>query len=112
MIQIVEKGSNIVDAVRAMMGTRAMIQGKVRKVNVIGVLENQKTGAIRLIAGHNLVTNDGDQYYAEAAAGSPSWAVAGMRLGTSASAATKTDTDVTTVDTAGNCTILHKIPSL
>lgn len=48
------------------------------------------------IVGKNLVTNDGDQYYAEAAVGTPSWSVGGMRLGTGTTAPTKTDTDVTT----------------
>ena len=49
------------------------------------------------IAGKNLVTDAGDQYYAESVVGTPSWTVGGMRLGTGTTAPTKTDTDVTTV---------------
>lgn len=49
------------------------------------------------IAGKNLVTDAGDQYYAESVVGTPSWTVGGMRLGTGTTAPTKTDTDVTTL---------------
>ena len=53
-----------------------------------------------IIPGINIVGNDGDQYYAQAAAGESvtddfTAAGAGLRLGSSATAPTKTDTDVT-----------------
>ncbi len=70
--------------------------GKRRIPNGFAVLENIKTGRRRLIPLANIVTNAGDQYYAEAAVGAPSWSVAGMRLGTGTNAPTKNDTDVTT----------------
>jgi len=62
-----------------------------------------------IIPGMNIVTNDGDLYYAQMAAGETptddfAAAGAGFRLGTSNTAATKTDTDVTTEDTAGRKT--------
>jgi len=72
------------------------LDGKTGICNVVAVLENRKTGRCRLIPGFNVVTDDGDQYYAEGAAGSPSWAVGGMRLGTGVTSPTKSDTDVTT----------------
>jgi|GEM_PF-1317076 hypothetical protein len=74
----------------------ALPNGKEGVCNVAAVLRNVHTGAFRVVFGANLVTNDGDQYYAEAAVGSPSWSVAGMRLGTEATVAEKTDTDVGT----------------
>lgn len=62
--------------------------------NVIAVLGSKDKRFF--IVGKNIVTDAGDQYYAEAAVGSPSWTVAGMRLGTGTTAPTKTDTDVST----------------
>ena len=53
----------------------------------------------RLHAGSNIVTNAGDEHYAERGAGeTPSIAFAsgGLRLGSAATAPAKTDTDVTT----------------
>jgi hypothetical protein len=73
-----------------------LVNGKDAVCNVVAMLKDEKTGKVRYVPGANVVTNDGDQYYAEAAVGSPSWAVAGMRLGTGATAPSKTDTDVTT----------------
>lgn len=74
-----------------------LIDGRMGICNVAAVLRNVKTGLERVILGSNIVTNDGDQYYAEAAVGSPSvFSVAGMRLGTGTSAVSKSDTDVTT----------------
>lgn len=63
--------------------------------NVHAILKSKDTYIY--IAGKNIVTNDGDQYYAEGAVGTPSWSVAGMRLGTGTTAPAKTDTDVTTL---------------
>jgi hypothetical protein len=63
---------------------------------VLAVLENQKTGKIRRYFGKNLVTNDGDEYYATSVPGSASWDVVGMRLGSDPASAdvAKGDTDV------------------
>lgn len=68
--------------------------GKLRRCNGFALLEGP--GKRQIIGLANIVTNDGDQYYAEAAVGAPSWSVAGMRLGTGTAAPTKADTDVTT----------------
>lgn len=59
-----------------------------------------------IIPALNLVTNDGDLYYAQSSvAETPTddfdAAAAGWHLGTGSTAATKTDTDVTTEDVAG-----------
>ena len=77
----------------------------VGKVMAVLADENLEATPI-LIPALNLVTNDGDEYYAESSvAETPSndfdAAGAGWRLGTGSTAATKTDTDVTTEDAAG-----------
>src|SRR4030067_3160715 len=64
--------------------------------NVAAVLQNVKTGEERVHWGANLVTTEGDKYYAEAAVGSPSWSVGGIRLGTGTTAPAKGNTDVET----------------
>lgn len=79
-----------------MADERVSIVGK-----VVAVLENKKTGKKRIIHGLNIVTNDGDTYYAQSAvAETPSddfdAAVGGLRLGSDNTAPTKADTDVTT----------------
>lgn len=73
-----------------------LINGKIGICNVAAILRNVRTGVERVILGSNIITNDGDQYYAEGTVGAPSWSVAGMRMGTGATAPAKTDTDVTT----------------
>jgi carbon monoxide dehydrogenase subunit G len=79
-----------------LMGREIELPGGKRGVcNIVALLKDEKTGRTRLIPGVNIVTNDGDQYYAEAAAGTPSWSVAGMRLGTNNTSPTKSDSDVT-----------------
>ena len=64
--------------------------------NVVAVLINEKTGRKQFIEGKNLVTDDGDQYYAEGAVGSPSKAMVGFQLGSDPASAdvAKGDTDV------------------
>lgn len=85
--RLVEVGSEI--------GAKERIVG-----NVYAVLENVKTGEKRTMHTHNIVTNAGDEYYAErAAAETPNFTVAGMRLGTNAgtaSAPLKTDVKLQT----------------
>jgi hypothetical protein len=63
---------------------------------VLAVKQNIKTGRQEFIFGKNIITNDGDQYYAEASVGSESWSVAGMRMGSDPASAdvAKGDTDV------------------
>ena len=68
--------------------------------NVVAVLENVKSGAKKIIHGVNIVTNDGDAYYAQMACGEApdddfDGASSGLRLGdTDTPAPGKTDTDV------------------
>ena len=66
----------------------------------IAVLENKHTGDKKIIHGVNIVTNDGDTYYAQSAcAETPDddfdAALAGLRLGDDNTTPTKSDTDVT-----------------
>jgi hypothetical protein len=73
---------------------------------IIAVLRDPLLESDIVIPGLNLVTNAGDEYYAESSvAETPTndfdAAAAGFRLGTGSAAATKTDTDVTTEDAAG-----------
>lgn len=67
---------------------------------VVAVLKNEQTGEKRVHVTHNIVTNAGDEYYAEAAAGeATNFTVAGMRLGSNAgipSAPLKTDVKLQT----------------
>jgi len=70
-------------------------------MNIWAVLENIETGEKRIIKGKNIVTNDGDAYYAQMAAGeAPSddfdAAASGLRLGSGTATPAKTDTDVQT----------------
>jgi len=62
----------------------------------LAVLRNTKTGEVKKFHGKNLVTDDGDQYYAEGAVGSPSFAMQGFQLGSDPASAdvAKGDTDV------------------
>jgi hypothetical protein len=67
---------------------------------VLAVLRDPRLGLELITRGVNIVTNDGDQYYAQMACGeSPTddfdGASAGLRLGDDATAPTKSDTDVT-----------------
>ena len=82
------------------------IKGTGEKVRVIGtgwaVLTDIHTGEVTKIRLKNVVTNDGDQYYAQSAVGeTPAFTVAGCRLGTGVTTPTKSDTDVTTFFTGG-----------
>jgi hypothetical protein len=68
---------------------------------VVAVLRNQALGLELAIPGLNIVTNDGDQYYAQmVCAETPTddfdGASSGLRLGSDNTAPTKSDTDVTT----------------
>jgi len=73
---------------------------------VVATLRDPRLELELQIPGMNIVTNDGDVWYAQRAAGETVTddflaAGAGFRLGTAATAPTKTDTDVTTEDSAG-----------
>lgn len=66
---------------------------------VYAVKRNVHTGLFSVIPGLNIVTSAGDRYYAERACGqAPTVAFqsGGIRLGSSTTAPTKSDTDVTT----------------
>lgn len=65
---------------------------------VLAVLRNELLGAELIMPGVNIVTNDGDIYYAQMAAGETpddDFTAGGLRLGDDNTAPTKTDTDVT-----------------
>lgn len=67
---------------------------------VVAVLDNILTGERKIIHGVNIVTNDGDTYYAQSACGEAvdddfDAAGAGIRLGNDNTPPTKADTDVT-----------------
>jgi hypothetical protein len=73
---------------------------------VIAVLTNADTGQRHTFEGRNIVTNDGDKYYAQMACGEApdddfDAAAAGIRLGTGFSSADKDDTDVDSEDSNG-----------
>lgn len=64
--------------------------------NVIAILKNFQDNSRLIIPGKNIVTNDGDLYYAQKAAGEAAdVSYVGVRLGTDNTAPTKADTDVT-----------------
>jgi hypothetical protein len=68
---------------------------------VLAVLRNERLGEELLIPGLNIVTNDGDTYYAQSATGETpdddfDGASSGLRLGSDNTTPTKSDTDVTT----------------
>lgn len=70
-------------------------------MNIVAVLENVHTGERKVIPGKNIVTNDGDKYYAQSACGETptndfDGASSGLRLGSDNTTPTKADTDVTT----------------
>lgn len=68
---------------------------------VVAVLENKKTGKKKIIHGVNIVTDQGDKYYAQSACGETptddfGGASSGLRLGSDNTAPTKVDDDVNT----------------
>lgn len=68
---------------------------------VVAVLENKKTGKKTIIHGVNIVTNDGDTYYAQSAVAESvdddfDGGSSGLRLGSDNTTPVKADTDVTT----------------
>jgi len=80
--------ANILDSVR--------LKGK-----IVAVLEDVKTGDMKIVDGKNLVTDYGDLYYAQMAAGETvsqdmDGANAGIRLGSCNTAPNKTEDDVIT----------------
>jgi hypothetical protein len=83
------------DRIRSLFGSKISVGGQMKECNVVAVL-GHADGTEEYIAGANLVTDEGDKYYASGAVGSPSWAVAGMRLGTGSNAPAKGNTDVQT----------------
>jgi hypothetical protein len=82
-----------------------LLDGRVTALNVVAVLTNKETGEKRVIEGGNIVTNNGDLYYARAAAKgilgveTLPFTVVNMRLGYNAGTAgapQKTDTSMLT----------------
>lgn len=76
---------------------------KIKKYNVVAILG--KEGQLfpsKLIYAKNLVTDDGDLYYAQKSAGEAADnAYVGMRLGISTASTDKADSDVNTENSAG-----------
>jgi hypothetical protein len=71
---------------------------------IIAVLENQQTGHKQIHIAKNIVTNEGDKYYAQMAADETpdtDFSSGGIRLGTGFSSADKDDTDVDSEDSDG-----------
>lgn len=73
-----------------------------REIAIVGrvsaVLHNEQLGLELVVPGLNIVTDDGDTYYAQVAAGETpddDFAAGGLRLGDDNTAPTKSDTDVT-----------------
>ena len=91
----------LVERQQAALKDRVAITGK-----VLAILRDPNLEREILIPGLNIVTDDGDEYYAESAvAETPTNdfddAGAGFLLGTDNTAPTKSDTDVTVEDAAG-----------
>jgi hypothetical protein len=66
---------------------------------VLAVVKNEQLGMSFVMPGLNIVTDDGDIYYAQMAAGETpddDFAAGGLRLGSATTAPTKADDDVTT----------------
>jgi len=91
----------LVEKQQAALDDRIVLTGK-----IVAILRNPELERELVIPGLNIVTNDGDVYYAQSSvAETPTddfdAAGAGFRLGTDNTAPTKSDTDVTTEDSAG-----------
>lgn len=84
---------------RRVLSRRIQLQdGREEHWNVLAML-TERSGRRLYMPGCNIVTNDGDQYYAQMSCGetpTDDFAAGGMRLGTNNTSPTKTDTDVTT----------------
>lgn len=76
---------------------------KIKKYNVVAILGKEgQLFPTKLVYAKNLVTDDGDLYYAQKSAGETAdSAYVGMRLGTGIISTSKADTDVTTENSAG-----------
>lgn len=84
--------------VERVMKDRREREGILTIGQVMAVLQNPALGEQLLIPGINIVTNDGDAYYAQAAAGETpddDFPSGGLRLGDDNTTPTKSDTDVT-----------------
>jgi hypothetical protein len=91
----------MVEQMQARQHNRVAVTGK-----VLAVLRDPELEREILVPGLNIVTNDGDVYYAQMSVGETPTddfdaAGAGFRLGTDATAPTKTDINVTVEDSAG-----------
>jgi hypothetical protein len=75
----------------------------IKKCNIVAILYSEGSLLPSTVTfGKNLVTDDGDQYYAQlGAAEATSNSYVGFRLGTGTASPTKSDTDVQTEDSAG-----------
>ena len=82
--------------IKNLMGKEiVLVNGDKAICNVVAILK--RGNKTKYIPGANIVTNDGDLYYAQRGAGeTPTNTYVGFRLGTDNTTPTKTDTDVTT----------------
>jgi len=72
---------------------------------IVAVLTNTQTGHKSTYYGHNIITNDGDLYYAQKVVGdtpTDDFTAGGLRLGTGTTTPVKADTDVTTFGSDGD----------
>ncbi len=90
----------MIEKVRFGESVLAVLQGLAKDGwNVLAVLEHVDTGNKIIVPGRNIVTNNGDKYYAQKAVGETptnDFTAGGLRMGSSATAPTKADNDVTT----------------
>jgi hypothetical protein len=91
----------MIEKVRFGESVSAVLQGMMEDGwNVLAVLTNVEHGGSLVIPGKNIVSNQGDKYYAQRAAGETATilfhSIGGLRMGSANTAPVKTATDVTT----------------
>lgn len=80
-----------------LLGSIIQIGGVDKVCNVVAIITNEVTKKEKIIPGANIVTNEGDKYYAQMAAGETptiDFTAGGFRLGDSGTTPQKSDTDV------------------
>ena len=79
------------------------------------VLTNHRTGKVRVIPGRNIVTDEGDKWYAQSACGeSPTYTFANLYLATAGPATPAKDDDYSdyTVHAGSEKTTMRRLPPL
>lgn len=81
--------------------------------NVVAILRNVKTGEETRHLGHNIITDQGDAFYARRGAGSgDTFTVAGLKLGSGLATPAKGDNDVGTVIANGSVAVTGGWPKV